>query len=76
MRQLTDDEIKILQRIEKLPDSAAVTLKTCALMTGVSERTWRRNPPVPTFPLSASKAGKKGANLGAVRQHARGEHAA
>ncbi|WP_157158784.1 hypothetical protein [Bradyrhizobium genomosp. III] len=72
MRQLTEAEIAILQRTEQLPDSAAVPLKICALMSGVSERTWRRNPPVPTFHLSA---GKKGANLGAVRQRCRGEAA-
>ena len=70
MRHLTDDEISILQRTERRPDSSAVPLKICALMSGVSERTWRRNPPVPTFHLSA---GKKGANLGAVRKLARGE---
>lgn len=72
MRQLTDEEIEILQRTERLPDSAAIPLKICALMSGVSERTWRRNPPVPTFNLSA---GKKGANLGAVRQRCRGQAA-
>lgn len=69
MRQLTDDEIELLQRVERLPDCAAIPLKICALLIGVSERTLRRNPPVPTFNLSA---GKKGANLGAVRQHTRG----
>jgi hypothetical protein len=73
MRQLTDEEIEILQRTEKLPDSAAVPLNICALMTGLSERTWRRRPPVPTFNISA---GKKAANLGLLRKLSRGELAA
>ncbi|MCW2218318.1 hypothetical protein M2232_001850 [Bradyrhizobium japonicum] len=70
MRKLTDDEIAILQRTEQLPDSAAVPLKICALLSGVSERTWRRSPPVPTFNITA---GKKAANLGQLRKHTRGE---
>jgi hypothetical protein len=73
MRKLTDEEIAILQRTEHLPDSAAIPLKICALLSGVSERTWRRNPPIPTFPLSA---GKRGVNVGLLRRLTRGELAA
>jgi hypothetical protein len=70
MSQLTDDEIAILERIERLPDSAAVSIKNAARFSGTSERTWRRNPPIPTFPISA---GKKGVNVGLLRKLTRGE---
>lgn len=71
--RLSEKEIAILERFERLPDSAAASLKICALVSGISERTWRRNPPIPTFPLSA---GKKGANVGQLRKLTRGELAA
>jgi hypothetical protein len=70
MRRLSDADIAILERFERLPDSAAAPIKICALVSGISERTWRRNPPIQTFPLSA---GKKGANVGLLRKLARGE---
>jgi hypothetical protein len=70
MRPLTENEAGILERFERLPDSAAAPIKICALVSGVSERTWRRSPPIPTFQISA---GKKGANVGLVRKLARGE---
>jgi len=68
--RLSDDEIAILERFERLPDSAAVSLKICALVSGISGRTWRRNPPIPTFPISA---GKKAVNVGLLRKLTRGE---
>jgi hypothetical protein len=67
---LTDDEIAALQRLDLLPDSAAVPLKLAALSNGTSERTWRRNPLIRTFFLSP---GKKGCNLGQLRKLNRGE---
>jgi hypothetical protein len=70
MSQLTEAEIAILERFERLPDSAAAPIKICALVSGISERTWRRSPPIPTFHLSA---GKKGANVGLLRKLTRGE---
>jgi hypothetical protein len=70
MSQLTEAEIAILERFERLPDSAAAPIKICALVSGVSERTWRRSPPIPTFPISA---GKRGANVGLLRKLTRGE---
>ena len=70
MRRLSDTDIAILDRFERLPDSAAVPIKICALVSGLSERTWRRNPPISTFPLSA---GKKGSNVGLLRKLTRGE---
>jgi hypothetical protein len=73
MRRLTDDEIAAIQRLDHLPDSAAVPLKLAALSNGTSPRTWRRNPPIPTFFLSP---GKKGCNLGLLRRLNRGELAA
>jgi hypothetical protein len=73
MRRLSESEIAILERFERLPDSAAAPIKICALVSGVSERTWRRSPPIPTFPISA---GKKGANVGLLRKLTRGELAA
>ena len=70
MRNLSEKEIAILERLERLPDGAAVSIKNAALFSGTSERTWRRNPPIPTFPLSA---GKKGVNVGLLRKLTRGE---
>jgi hypothetical protein len=73
MPVLIEKEIAILERLERLPDSAAVSIKNAALLSGISERTWRRNPPIPTFPLSAHK---KGVNVGLLRKLTRGELAA
>jgi hypothetical protein len=73
MRRLSENEIAILERFERLPDSAAAPLKICALVSGISERTWRRSPPIPTFPISA---GKRAANVGLLRKLTRGELAA
>ena len=73
MRPLSEKEIAVLERFERLPDSAAAPIKICALVSGTSERTWRRNPPIPTFHISA---GKKGANVGRLRALTRGESAA
>jgi hypothetical protein len=70
MRRLSDTDIAILERFERLPDSAAAPIKICALVSGISERTWRRSPPIPTFPLSA---GKKVANVVLLRKLTRGE---
>ena len=70
MHKLSDKEIAVLHRFERLPDSAAVPIKVCAAVSGVSERTWRRSPPIPTFHLSP---GKKGANVGLLRKLTRGE---
>lgn len=68
-----ENEIAILERLDQLPDSAAVSIKNAALLSGVSERTWRRNPPIPTFPISA---GKRAVNVGLLRKLTRGELAA
>jgi hypothetical protein len=70
MRLLSEKEIAILERFERLPDSAAVPLKICALVSGISDRTWRDKPPIQTFYLSA---GKRGANVGLLRKLTRGE---
>lgn len=70
MRPLTDKERTILERFEALPDSAAAPLKICALVSGISERTWRRSPPIPVFPISAHK---RGANVGQLRKLTRGD---
>jgi hypothetical protein len=70
MRPLTETEKAALERIEHLPDNAAIPLKLCALLSGNSDRSWRRNPPVPTFFVSP---GKRAANLGLVRKLVRGE---
>jgi hypothetical protein len=70
MDQLTEKERVALARFDSLPDSAAAPLKVCAMVSGISERTWRRSPPIPTFPLSA---GKRGANVGLLRKLTRGE---
>ena len=73
MRRLSEADIAILDRFDRLPDSAAAPIKICALVSGISERTWRRSPPIPTFPISA---GKHGANVGILRALCRGELAA
>jgi hypothetical protein len=70
MRKLSDEEIAILDRFEHLPDSAAVPLKICALVSSTSERTWRRSPLIPTFQISP---GKRAANVGQLRKLTRGE---
>lgn len=46
MRPLSETEILILERFERLPDTAAVSLKIAATLTGTSDRSWRRNPPI------------------------------
>jgi hypothetical protein len=71
--RLSEKEIAVLERFERLPDSAAVSLEICALVSGISKRTWRRNPPIETFKISA---GKKAANVGLLRKLTRGELAA
>ncbi len=73
MRPLSESELAILERFERLPDSAAASIKLAAMVSGISERTWRRSPPIPTFPLSA---GKRGVNVGQLRKLTRGELAA
>lgn len=70
MRPLSETEIAILERFERLPDSAAAPIKLAAAVSGISERTWRRNPPIPVFPLSP---GKRGVNVGLLRKLTRGE---
>jgi hypothetical protein len=70
MRRLSEDEIAILERFERLPDSAAAPIKICALVSGISERTWRDKPPIPTFHVSK---GKRAANVGQLRKLTRGE---
>jgi hypothetical protein len=72
VRRLSQQDIDILDRVRHLPDEVAVSIKVCALWTDTSERTWRRNPPIPTFPISP---GKQGANLGLLRKPTRGEFA-
>jgi hypothetical protein len=70
MSRLSEKEIAILDRFERLPDCAAAPIKICALVSGISERTWRDKPPIPTFHISK---GKKAANVGLLRKLTRGE---
>jgi hypothetical protein len=70
MRQLSDKDLDALKRFEQLPDCAAVPLNIAALVTGISGRTWRRSPPIPTFKVSATKLA---ANVGQLRRLAKGE---
>jgi hypothetical protein len=67
---LSEKEKATLERLGHLPDSAAVPINICALVSGLSTRTWRRDPPIPTFPISPRK---KAANLGMLRKLTRGE---
>lgn len=73
MRPLSETEILILERFERLPDTAAVSLKIAATLTGTSDRSWRRNPPIQVFRLTP---GKRGVNVGQLRKLVRGELAA
>jgi hypothetical protein len=70
MSRLSEKEIAFLERFERLPDSAAVSLKNAALVSAISDRKWRDSPPIPTFPISA---GKKAVNVGLLRKLIRGE---
>jgi hypothetical protein len=68
--KITDKQLAALALFESLPDTAAVGLKCAALISGVSERTWRRAPPIRTFQLTPKK---RGANVGQLRRLVRGE---
>ena len=59
MKPFSAKEKAILARFEALPDSAAASLKICSIMSGISERTWRDNPPIPVFKLSCLQAGSE-----------------
>ncbi len=73
MHRLSEKEIVVLERFERLPDSAAVPLKICALVSGISDRTWRDKPPIKTFKVSEHK---RCANVGELRKLLRGEQIA
>jgi hypothetical protein len=70
MSPLTDKQKAALERFDHLPDSAAAPLKICSLVTGISDRTWRDNPPIPTFYITTKM---KAANVGMLRKLTRGE---
>jgi hypothetical protein len=69
-RRLSAQEVAMLERFKQLPDEAAAPFNVCALISGISERTWRQNPPIPTFNVSANK---RAANVGLLRKLVRGE---
>jgi hypothetical protein len=68
--KITNKQLDALALFSALPDEACVGLELAALVTGISERTWRRTPPVPTFPVSLRK---RGCNVGKLRALVRGE---
>ncbi len=70
MRRLTEKEKAALELFEHLPDSASAPLKLCSLVTGISDRTWRDKPPIPTFHITEKM---KAANVGRLRKLMRGE---
>jgi hypothetical protein len=70
MKILSEKDKFLLARFEHLPDSAAVPLRICALISGLSERQWRAKSPIPTFYVSE---GKRAANVGQLRKLTRGE---
>jgi len=59
-----------LSRFPDLPDDAAVPLLGASWVSGLSDRTWRYNPPIKTFYLSPKK---RGVNVGMLRKYMRGE---
>jgi hypothetical protein len=72
MKPLADKEKIALERFDALPDAAAVPFWICALVSNTSDRLWRDNPPIDTFYISP---GKRGANVGVLRRHLRGQAA-
>jgi hypothetical protein len=72
MKPLTDREKIALERFDALPDSAAVPFWIAALVSNLSDRQWRDNPPIPVLYISP---GKRGVNVGALRRHLRGQAA-
>jgi hypothetical protein len=46
------DTLEILKRFDELPDDALVSGKITALILHVSERTLRRDPPIPRVHVS------------------------
>jgi hypothetical protein len=70
MKNLTEKEKAFLSRFPALPDDAAVDLKGASLVSNISDRTWRDNPPIETFFISSHK---RGVNVGKLRKLVRGE---
>ena len=70
MKTLSAKEKAILDNFKALPDDAAVGLNCAALVSDLSDRTWRDSPPIETFHITAHK---RGVNVGKLRKLLRGE---
>jgi hypothetical protein len=60
------DTLEILKRFDELPDDALVSGRIAALILHVSERTLRRNPPIPRVQVSAQCRNYRVGNIRAL----------
>jgi hypothetical protein len=67
------DTMEILKRFDELPDDALVPGKITAIVFGVSERTLRRDPPIPRIHVSAQCRNYR---VGDIRAFVRGQKTA
>jgi hypothetical protein len=58
-RNITD----ILQNFDSLPGSAVIPRRVAALLLGVSDRTMRRNPPIPSIAITQTLVGHRVADI-------------
>jgi hypothetical protein len=69
VRPLTEKQKAALQRFDDLPRNAMVGIPIAALVSDLSEKTWRENPPIETFFITTHKLG---VNVGKLRDLASG----
>jgi hypothetical protein len=67
------DTLEILKRFDELPNDALVSGKITAIVFGVSERTLRRDPPIPRVHVSAQCRNYR---VGDIRAFVRGQKTA
>jgi hypothetical protein len=71
-RILTDDQVKLLDQIEHLPDTALVDDDVAGLILGgITRWTVNRIPDLPRIQVSERRHRRR---LGDLRKRARGEH--
>jgi hypothetical protein len=67
------DTLEILKRFDELPNDALVSGKITAIVFGVSERTLRRDPPIPRVHVSTQCRNYR---VGDIRAFVRGQKTA
>jgi hypothetical protein len=70
------DVSRILEHFPYLPDDAIVPQKVSALLTGESERSWRRKKPLPTVPINGKMKGNRVGDVRALLKNMNEEAAA